>query len=266
MFKRFIKGLVIILPCLSVYSVTYAAENLKVKPVYQGIVEVIDEPLSIQFRPFPESIITNKTMSYITVGGTETEMGSNSTGAAQIIRKGNNLEMLISVDEVETLKAGQTEIQKCDIKVVISMSPYGEFRGFDMKSQSIPASELASVKEMLQSIFKQAISTLPKEGIPQGYQFVDKINMGFGDITTIGRVLGKTTFKQRLSLFVDFSGSTMQLDLEGKRVEMAMNGYALMDVATGVWRYNEVSMFLPMPDNAGGSIAVHQQVEIHIEE
>ena len=266
MFLRFIKSLVVILPCVSVFSLTYAAENLKVKPVYRGIVEVIDEPLSIQFRPFPESVITTKTMSYITVGGTEAEMGSNSTGAAQIIRKGNNLEMLISVDEVETLNAGQTKIQKCDIKAIISISPYGEFRGFDVESQSIPASKLTSVKEMLQSIFKQAISTLPKEGIPQGYQFVDKINMGFGDITSIGRVLGKTTFKQRLSLFVDFSGSTMQLDLEGKRVEIAMNGYALMDVATGVWRYNEVSMFLPMPDSAEDSLTVHQQVEIHIEE
>lgn len=264
MFKRFVKGLVIILPCLSVFSVTYADENIDNKPVYQGQVLAIDKPMPIRFTSYPESVMTNKTTTLVVTEGARLESVSNSIGSSQIMPKDGNLEMLISIDKTETLVAGKTQIQPVDMQLSLLMTPLGKFLDTDVTSKTIPATELAAVKGMLQGILKQAVAQLPKEGVIEGHQFYNEINLGFGEVVSIATVLGQTTYHKRPSLVVDFEGSKMQLNLGEQYLSGDMKGFALMDITTGIWHYSEVNMFVPMGANSGDSMTIHQQIDIDL--
>ncbi len=264
MLTRFIRKFSVIAICFSVFSGVYADENINDKPVYQGQVLAIDKPMSIRFSPYPESVMTNKTTTVVVTEGARLESVSNSIGSSQIMPKDGNLEMLISIDKTETLVAGETQIQPVDMQLSLLMTPLGKFLDSDVTSTTIPAAELAIVKGMVEGIIKQAVAQLPKEGVTEGHQFINEADMGFGDMLSIATVLGQTTYNKRPALVVDFEGSKIELNIGEQYLGGDVKGYALMDVATGIWSYSEVSMFVPMGANLSDSMTIHQLIDIDL--
>ncbi|KKJ78316.1 hypothetical protein WH95_03165 [Kiloniella litopenaei] len=240
MFKRFIKGLVIVLPCVSVFSLTYADENIKNKPVYQGQVSAIDKPIIIRYTPLSERQTIDSITIFGKINDRVIEEKSIGRGAIEILKDNENLNLVISAFTTELINKNGKETITDNLKMSFDISPFGKVHDFSLYSPELTPKEIQQTKEVMSGMVKEVIVQFPASGIETGYEFKADFDLGGMELKGTGTVLGKTIFNDREAIVIDYRGPLSLLVINRKKIKGTFDGYYILDTATGVFAYSEV--------------------------
>ncbi|WP_269421651.1 hypothetical protein [Kiloniella laminariae] len=235
-------------------------------PTYKGAVHIITEPIIMAVRSYSLSPTRNTSKTFGKVNGGDFYMGSFSKGTSQVKQLGDNLLMLVSIDEMTVNAHGQQQRSSPEMKISVELTPQGKVLEMDFAAPELSSAEFQQTKQLLGNAVKQSVATFPKEGVREGHRFENSIDLGIGIMKSVGKVLGKTEFRDREMLLVDFDESTASFNFEGKNIKGDITGYGLMDVATGAWSYSEllIDMLLEY-EGEKTNLYVNQVTEILLE-
>ncbi len=201
----------VLLLSLLVATSALASDGINQNPVYKGPIYLIDEPIDVRFTPFSKSTTSDVSTVLVKVAGQNIEEKSIKRGSTETIKVENNLNILIAVDTIETIKQGSSQYNSTDLLMSLKVTPLGKILKFDLTSSDMSAQGVQQTKE----IIKQALTKFPKEGVNKGYKFENQLNIGVGVVTAVGTVLGKTIYNDRQTLVVDFGESLLDFSIDG---------------------------------------------------
>ncbi|MEH6630980.1 MAG: hypothetical protein V7776_09145 [Halopseudomonas aestusnigri] len=199
----------------------FANEEFNQNPIFQGEIELINEPIIVRYSSLPKSRTINTSSAFGKLNGRVLDHKSISKGAIEILEEGKSLKMLISSFTTELINEAKKETVTDGKKMSFNISPFGKVHNFSLYSPDLTLEELQLTKEAMSDMAEEVVVQLPSSGIESGYKF-------------------KTNFNNRQSIVVDYRGPLSSLIINHEKVKGNLDGYYIMDIATGISVYSEI--------------------------